>query len=78
MMNSLVPTTVRQARWLILGGVVAIALGIVRGYTFFAHGGLIFLVLGVLFLSIGVASILASVQRLRLGDPPRGDAAGRP
>ncbi|MDA4106881.1 hypothetical protein [Mycolicibacterium holsaticum] len=76
-MNSLVPPTVRQARWLILGGIFAIVLGVVRGYTFFAHGGLIFLMLGVVFLGIGVASVVASVQRLRLGDPPRGDTARR-
>ncbi len=76
-MNSLVPPTVRQARWLILGGIFAIVLGVVRGYTFFAHGGLIFLMLGVLFVGIGAASVVASVQRLRLGDPPRGDTARR-
>lgn len=76
-MNSLVPPTVRHARWLILGGIFAIVLGVVRGYTFFAHGGLIFLMLGVVFLGIGVASVVASVQRLRLGDPPRGDTARR-
>lgn len=76
-MNSLVPPTVRQARWLILGGIFAVVLGAVRGYTFFTHGGLIFLMLGVVFVSIGVVSIVASVLRLRLGDPPRGDAARR-
>ncbi len=76
-MNSLVPPTVRQARWLILAGIVAIALGALRGYAFFTHGGLVFLMLGLVFVSVGVASIVASVQRLRLGDPSRGDAARR-
>ncbi|MGV0789387.1 hypothetical protein ABQF33_20995 [Mycolicibacterium sp. XJ2] len=74
-MNSLVPPTVRQARWLILGGIFALVLGVLRGYAFIAHGGLIFLMLSVLFVGIGAASIIASVLRLRLGDPPRdGDA----
>lgn len=71
MTNSLVPATVRQARWLILGGLFAIALGAARAYTFFTHGGVIFLVLGVLFVSVGVASVLASVVRIRHGDSPR-------
>ncbi|KUH97095.1 hypothetical protein AU189_10235 [Mycolicibacterium acapulense] len=74
MVNSLVPPTVRQARWLILGGIFALVLGVLRGYAFFAHGGLTFLMLSVLFVGIGAASI-ASVLRLRLGDPSRdGDA----
>ncbi|MGV0874840.1 hypothetical protein [Mycolicibacterium sp. XJ879] len=76
-MNSLVPPTVRQARWLILGGVFAIAMGALRGYAFFTNGGLMFLLMAVAFLAIGVASVLASMQRLRLGDPPRGDADRR-
>lgn len=69
-MNSLVPQTVRQARWMIVAGVVIIVLGVVRGYTFFAHGGLVFLVLGVLFVGVGIASVVASVTRIRRGDPP--------
>lgn len=68
-MNSLVPQTVRQARWMIVAGVFIIVLGVVRGYTFFAHGGLVFLVLGVLFVGVGIASVVASVTRIRRGDP---------
>ncbi|MGE2727344.1 hypothetical protein [Mycolicibacterium pulveris] len=76
-MNSLVPPTVRQARWLIVGGIFAIVLGALRGYTFFTHGGLVFLTLSVLLVGVGVASIAASVLRLRRGDPPPGDTTRR-
>ncbi|MCV7283504.1 hypothetical protein H7J88_28085 [Mycolicibacterium flavescens] len=75
-MSSLVPPTVRQARWLIVGGIFAIVLGGLRGHTFFTHGGLVYLMLSVVFVGIGVASILASIQRIRLGDAPRDATRG--
>ncbi|HEX2213301.1 MAG TPA: hypothetical protein VHH12_07605 [Mycobacterium sp.] len=61
---------------MIVAGVVIIVLGAIRGYTFFAHGGLVFLVLGVLFVGVGIASVVASVARIRQGDPPRDDPGG--
>lgn len=62
---------------MIVGGVFITMLGAVRGYTFFAHGGVTFLVLGVLFVGVGIASVGAAVMRIRHGDPPRPDPDSR-
>jgi hypothetical protein len=56
---------------MMIGGVFVIVLGAVRGYTFLVHGGLMFLLLGVAFVGVGIASVVASVIRIRLGDQPR-------
>jgi uncharacterized membrane protein HdeD (DUF308 family) len=72
-MDVLIPPTVRQARWLIVGGLLVLVLGTLRAVAFFQGGGLIFLVLGTLFLAVGIASVAAAVIRIRRGDPPPAD-----
>lgn len=62
---------------MIVGGVFIAGLGVARAVTFFSHGGLMFLLLGVLFVSVGIATVVGSVARIRRGDPPSADSAGR-
>jgi hypothetical protein len=69
------PATVKQAKWMIVGGVFIVGLGVARAATFFRHGGLMFLLLGVLFVSVGIATVVGSVTLLRRGDPPPADSA---
>ncbi len=71
-MESLVPDTVRQARWYIAGGILAIVIGVVRATGFATSGGLVYLVLAALFLTLGVASVIAGAIRIRRGDDPKG------
>ncbi|MDZ4235657.1 MAG: hypothetical protein U1C73_18285 [Dietzia sp.] len=66
--ETFVPSTVRQARWFIVGGVLASVLGVVRLVGFLNHGGLVYLVMGTLFLVIGAISVIAAVSRIRRGD----------
>ena len=68
-MDILIPLTVRQAKWLIVGGVFALAMGVMRGVAFFAHGGVMLLVLCVPFVCVGIASIVGSAMRIRRGEP---------
>ena len=70
-MDSLVPDTIRQARWYLAGGILAIIVGVVRAIGFAEHGGLVYLVMAVLFLTLGTASIVAGVIRMRRGDDPK-------
>lgn len=67
-MESLVPETVRQARWYVAGGILAIIVGVVRATGFATHGGIVYLVMAALFLTLGVASVAAGVIRIRRGD----------
>ncbi|WP_395307691.1 hypothetical protein V4U86_20070 [Mycobacterium sp. AMU20-3851] len=67
-MEALIPETVRQARWYIAGGILAIIVGVVRASGFATHGGIVYLVMAVLFLTLGVASVAAGVIRIRRGD----------
>jgi hypothetical protein len=67
-METIVPSTVRQAWWLIVGGVFATIMGVLRGIGFFTYGGLMLLVLFVLFVSVGLASVAGAAIRIRRGD----------
>ncbi len=67
-MESLVPETVRQARWYVAGGILAIIVGVVRATGFANYGGIVYLVMATLFLTLGVASVTAGVVRIRRGD----------
>ncbi|MGK2865131.1 MAG: hypothetical protein ACSLFA_00565 [Mycobacterium sp.] len=67
-METLVPASVRQARWYIAGGILAIIAGVVRAIGFVNHGGLVYAVMAVLFLTLGVASVGAGIVRVRRGD----------
>jgi hypothetical protein len=66
--NGLVPSTVRQAWWMVAGGVLALILAAMRGYAFYTHGGVVILALCLMFAGLGALSIAASVKRIRLGD----------
>ena len=77
--ETLVPSTVKQARWFIVGGIIAAVIGVVRIAGFANYGGLVSLVMGTLFLALAVASVAAGVIRIRRGDdrsgmPPRAGA----
>lgn len=67
-METLIPANVRQAWWLIVGGVFATVMGVLRGIGFFTYGGLMLLVLCVLFVTVGLASVAGAVIRIRRGD----------
>lgn len=73
--ETFVPPTVRQARWLIVGGLLAGVLGVVRIIGFLNHGGLLFLVMGTLFVAVGAVSLAAAITRIRRGDAGDADAA---
>lgn len=75
MVDILVPPSVKQAKWLIVGGVLMLAIGVARAVTFFSHGGLMFLLLAALFVSVGIATLIGSVTRIRRGDPPSSGGA---
>ncbi|MCV7367448.1 hypothetical protein CRI77_16535 [Mycolicibacterium duvalii] len=68
-MESMIPATVRQARWLLVGGVLMAVLGVLRLVGFINHGGLVYLVMAALFLMLAVLSVVAGVTRIRRGDP---------
>jgi uncharacterized membrane protein HdeD (DUF308 family) len=70
-METFVPDTVRQAKWYIIGGVFAVAMGLMRLASFFQHGGVLVLLLGGAFLALGTVSIAGAVARLRRGDTER-------
>ncbi|MCV7055056.1 hypothetical protein [Mycolicibacterium gilvum] len=72
-METLLPPTVRQARWFIVGGLVAAVMGVVRIVGFVNYGGLVALVMGTVFLGLALASLAAGIIRIRRGDDP-----GRP
>ncbi|MGV0740550.1 hypothetical protein ABQF35_29765 [Mycobacterium syngnathidarum] len=60
-----------MAKLLVAGGLLALALGGLRSYTYLSgRGGLAFLVIGLLFLGLGVLAIVVSTMRIRAGDPP--------
>ncbi|BBX17873.1 hypothetical protein MDUV_27330 [Mycolicibacterium duvalii] len=65
----MIPATVRQARWLLVGGVLMAVLGVLRLVGFINHGGLVYLVMAALFLMLAVLSVVAGVTRIRRGDP---------
>ncbi|MGE2834671.1 hypothetical protein [Mycobacterium sp. SMC-4] len=67
-METLIPATVRQARWLLVGGVLMAVLGIFRVVGFLNHGGFVYLVMAALFLTLAVLSVIAGVTRIRRGD----------
>ncbi|MGE2728465.1 hypothetical protein ACQI4F_03235 [Mycolicibacterium vaccae] len=67
-METLIPATVRQARWLLVGGVLMAVLGVFRVVGFVNHGGIVYLVMAALFLTLAVLSVLAGVTRIRRGD----------
>ncbi|MGE2736354.1 hypothetical protein [Mycolicibacterium vaccae] len=67
-METLIPATVRQARWLLIGGVLMAMLGVFRVVGFVNHGGIVYLVMAALFLTLAVLSVLAGVTRIRRGD----------
>lgn len=67
-MESLLPATVRQARWLLVGGVFMALLGVLRVVGFVNHGGVVYLAMAVLFLTLAVLSLIAGVTRIRRGD----------
>jgi uncharacterized membrane protein HdeD (DUF308 family) len=69
--ESLIPPTVRQARWLIVGGLLVFVLGALRTVMFVRGGGLMFLVIGMAFLALGIATVVAAVIRIRRGDAGR-------
>lgn len=70
------PTSVRQAKWLIAGGLLIVVMGVMRAVTFFRGGGLMFLIMGGLFVTLGVLAVAGSVARIRKGDDPPGDPRG--
>jgi hypothetical protein len=70
--ETLVPSTVKQARWFIVGGIVAAVIGVIRIAGFANYGGLVSLVMGTLFLALAVASVVAGVIRIRRGDDGSG------
>jgi hypothetical protein len=79
--ETLVPSTVKQARWFIVGGIVAAVIGVVRIAGFANYGGLVSLMMGTLFIALAIASVVAGVIRIRRGDdgsgaPPRAGAGG--
>lgn len=67
-METFVPQTVRQAKWLIVGGLVLTVMGVLRVVSFFERGGFMVLVMGAAFVALGVVSVVASVIRLRRGE----------
>lgn len=69
-MEMFVPETVRQAKWLIVGGVLVFGMGVLRAIAFFRGGGIVLLVLGTLFATLGVLTVVASIMRMRRGDEP--------
>lgn len=73
-MESLVPDTVRQARWYIVGGIIAAVIGVVRILGFANYGGFVSLVMGTLFIGLAIASVVAGSVRLRRGHDGDGTA----
>jgi hypothetical protein len=73
-MEMLVPATVKQARWYLVGGILAVIVGVIRAIGFANYGGVVYLVMAALFLALGAASIAAGVIRITRGDD--GDSAG--
>jgi hypothetical protein len=69
-MEMFLPQTVRQAKWLLVGGVLVFAMGVLRGVAFFGGGGIMFIVMGTLFATLGVLSVVAAIMRMRRGDEP--------
>lgn len=72
-METLIPSTAKQAKWLIVGGLLMTVVGIARGARYFSHGGLVFLMMAVLFIAAGLVSIIGSAIRLRRGDTAPSD-----
>lgn len=70
-MEMFVPETIRQAKLFIVGGVFAAVMGILRVMSFLQYGGVMVLLLGAAFLTLGVISVVGAVVRLRRGDPER-------
>ncbi len=60
---------------MIAGGVLALILAAMRGYSFYTHGGVVILALGLAFAGLGAVSIAASVKRIRQGDDDLGPRA---
>ncbi|MEZ0341049.1 hypothetical protein ACAG25_13795 [Mycobacterium sp. pV006] len=67
-METLIPATVRQARWLLVGGALMAVLAVFRVVGFVNHGGFVYLVMATLFAILGVLSVVAGVTRIRRGD----------
>lgn len=76
-METLVPPTVRRARWFIVGGLVAAVMGVVRIVGFVNYGGLVALVMGTVFVGLAIASLAAGIIRIRRGDDPDGPSGRR-
>ncbi|UXA19377.1 hypothetical protein [Mycobacterium sp. SMC-4] len=70
-METLIPATVRQARWLLVGGAFMAVLGLLRVVGFVNHGGIVYLGMGALFLTLAVLSVYAGVTRIRRGEENR-------
>jgi membrane protein implicated in regulation of membrane protease activity len=70
-MEMFVPGTIRQAVWLIVGGVFAFIMGGLRIASYVQHGGILVLVMGLAFVALGVVSVVASATRFRRGEQPR-------
>lgn len=69
-MEMFLPSSVRQAKWVVLGGLLVVVMGVMRATAFLREGGLMFLIMGGLFLALGVLTVTASIMRIRRGDVP--------